>query len=375
MFGAIHFWRMRPESRQEHEAVMRETLRLERERCPEALMNLAFGPAADGTCAEVQVYPSAEAEAGFASRVARDVPELQALWDRHGALAEPDSYRSFRFEGMPLLAQGFLRREVPLTAEGGSQRLAGRVALVTGAYRGNGLAIALAMAAEGADVALLDLAADLLRDAARRVEALGRRSLVLEADVTDEAAVQRSVGETVAGLGGLDILVNNAGVFPFKPIEEFDAREFSRVLEVNLKGPWMLCKYALPHLKRSRGGGGCVVNITSASGHYGGASPGGSAYDASKGGLRQLTYSLASEFGPHGVRVNAIAPGVIATEAQGGEALNESEWGKSEIKRTPLRRLGLARDVGSVAAFLASPDASYVNGVTIILDGGVMAAW
>ena len=374
MFGAIHLWRVKPESREEHEQVMRETLRLERERCPEVLLNLTFGPAEDGTFAEIQIYPDAETEARFAARVAGEVPELQVLWDRHGALAEPGSYQSFRFAGMPLMAHSFLRREAAVGVNEGAQRLAGKVALVTGAYRGNGLAIALAMAREGADIALLDLSADLLQSGAAQVAALGRRFLTIEADVTDEAAVQRSIAATVEGLGGLDILVNNAGVFPFKPVEEFDAAEFSRVLDVNLKGPWMLSKYALPHLKQARGGGG-IVNITSASGHYGGASSGGSAYDASKGGLQQLTYSLATEFGPHGIRVNAIAPGVIATEAQGGAGLNDTEWGKSEINRTPLRRLGVAQDVGSVAAFLASPDASYINGVTIILDGGVMAAW
>jgi len=162
-------------------------------------------------------------------------------------------------------------------------------------------------------------------------------------------------------------------VFPFKPIEEFTPDEFSRVLDVNLKGPWLLSKYALPELKKRFGAS--IVNITSCSGHYGGASPGGSAYDASKGGLRQLTCSLATELGPHGIRVNAIAPGVIATEAQGGDELQHSDWGKSEIARAPLRRLGVAEDVGAVAAFLASDAASFVTGVTVILDGGTMAAW
>jgi 3-oxoacyl-[acyl-carrier protein] reductase len=122
-------------------------------------------------------------------------------------------------------------------------------------------------------------------------------------------------------------------------------------------------------------GGGAIINITSSSGHYGGASVGGNAYDASKGGLRQMTASLAAEFGPHQIRVNAIAPGVIVTEGAGGPAMAESDYAKIEVARTPLRRLGYPEDVGGVAVFLASSDSAYVNGVTVIVDGGAMAVW
>lgn len=251
--------------------------------------------------------------------------------------------------------------------------LRGKIALITGAWRGNGFGIARAMAAAGADVALADLRLADVQASAQQLEPLGRRALPLEADVTSETSVQRMIATTVHEFGGLDILVNNAGIFPFKPIEQFSRAEFLRVLEVNLLGPWLCAKHAFPQIQRR--GGGAIINITSCSGHYGGASVGGSAYDASKGGLRQLTCSLAGEFGPHGVRVNAIAPGVIATEAQGGEELAQSEWGRKEIALTPLRRLGVAADVGNVAVFLASDAASYLNGITIILDGGRMAMW
>jgi 3-oxoacyl-[acyl-carrier protein] reductase len=196
--------------------------------------------------------------------------------------------------------------------------------------------------------------------------------VVVQADVADEAAVQAMIARTVQHFGGLDILVNNAAIAPFKPIDEFTAAEFSRVLDVNLKGPWLCAKHAFPALKRR---GRVIINITSASGHYGGASPGGSAYDASKGGLRQLTYALAAEFGPHRIRVNAIAPGVIVTERSGGEAFVAAEITAQEIARTPLRRLGQPVDVGKVAVFLASEDAAYITGTTIVLDGGVMAVW
>jgi meso-butanediol dehydrogenase/(S,S)-butanediol dehydrogenase/diacetyl reductase len=196
--------------------------------------------------------------------------------------------------------------------------------------------------------------------------------MVVHADVADEEAVKAMIARTVQHFGGLDILVNNAGVALFKPIDELTASEFARVVDVNLKGPWLCAKYAFPELKRR---GGVIINITSASGHYGGASPGGSAYDASKGGLRQLTYALAAEFGPHHIRVNAIAPGVIVTAQPGGQALVEAEFTAHEIARTPLRRLGLPVDVGKAAVFLACNDSAYINGTTIVLDGGTMAVW
>ena len=251
-------------------------------------------------------------------------------------------------------------------------KLQGKVAVVTGGLRGIGHAIALAMAHEGADLLIAGQSMDRAAQTEQEIRALGRRCVVIRADVANEAAVQDMMAHTVQHFGGLDILVNNAAIAPFKPIGEFTAAEFSRVLDVNLKGPWLCAKYAFPELKRR---GGVIINITSASGHYGGASAGGSAYDASKGGLRQLTYALAAELGPHHIRVNAIAPGVIVTEQPGGQALVEAEVTATEIARTPLRRLGLPVDVGKAAVFLACDDSSYINGTTIVLDGGTMAVW
>jgi NAD(P)-dependent dehydrogenase (short-subunit alcohol dehydrogenase family) len=251
-------------------------------------------------------------------------------------------------------------------------KLHGKVAVVTGGLRGIGQAIALAMAREGAEILIAGRSMDRAVHTEQAIQALGRCCVALHADVSDEAAVQHMVAATVQHFGGLDILVNNAGIALFKPIEEFTLAEFSQVMDVNVKGPWLCAKYAFPELKRRRG---AIINITSASGHYGGASPGGSAYDASKAGLQQMTYSLAAEFGPYGIRVNAIAPGVIVTERLGDQAFVSSEVGRHEIGRTPLQRLGVPADVGSVAVFLASEDASYITGTTIILDGGAMAVW
>src|SRR5262245_37977736 len=251
-------------------------------------------------------------------------------------------------------------------------KLHGKVAVVTGGLRGIGHAIAVAMAQEGADLLIAGRSMDRAAHIEQEIRTLGRRCMVVHADVADEEAVKAMIARTVQHFGGLDILVNNAGIALFKPIDELTAAEFARVVDVNLKGPWLCAKYAFPALKQR---GGVIINITSASGHYGGASAGGSAYDASKGGLQQLTYALAAEFGPHHIRVNAIAPGVIVTERLGGQAFVEAEIAVQQIARTPSRRLGLPADVGKVAVFLACDDSSYINGTTIVLDGGAMAVW
>jgi NAD(P)-dependent dehydrogenase (short-subunit alcohol dehydrogenase family) len=251
-------------------------------------------------------------------------------------------------------------------------KLTGKVAVVTGGLRGIGHAIAVAMAEEGADLLIAGRSIDRAAQTEQKIRALGRRCVVVQAEVADEAAVKGMIAHTLQHFGGLDILVNNAGIAPFKPIDEFTTVEFTRVLDVNLKGPWLCAKYALPLLRRR---GGAIINITSASGHYGGASSGGSAYDASKGGLRQLTYALAAEFGPHRIRVNAIAPGVVVTEQQGEQPSVEADGIAREIARTPLRRLGLSAEVAKAAVFLACDDASYITGTTIVVDGGAMAVW
>lgn len=378
MIGVINHWRVLPDCYLQHSNLMSEILRLQRQQCPEVLMNLAFGPSSDGSSAEVQLFASSATYEAFADRVRREVPALQEVWERHTPLCVPNSLHTTFFEGQEFLSDSFVRSSTALgfveaqPLPPASGKLEGKVAIVTGAHRGNGRAIALALAQNGAHVAVWDLSLPTLEKVRTEIEALGRRCLALQVDVTDEVGVQQAIAQTVGELGALDIVVNNAGVFPFKPIGEFSAEEFGRVLQVNLQGPWLMAKHALPYLQRRAG---CIINITSCSGHYGGASAGGSAYDSSKGGLRQLTCSLATEFGPLGVRVNAIAPGVIATEATGGAAMVASAYGQAEIARTPLRRIGTAEDVGSVAAFLAGPDASYVNGITIILDGGAMSAW
>ncbi|MBI2193355.1 MAG: SDR family oxidoreductase [Planctomycetes bacterium] len=378
MFGVIHTWKVKADRRAEHDALMKATLKAERERCPEVLFNVTLGPAADGTCAEVQLYASETAHQRFTERIQREDAELQRLWASYSEHCEADSFRTWRFESADFLGESFVR---PSLSWGGARdtvsrsegKLRGKVALVTGAGQGNGRGIARAFAESGASIFVVDLHRERAEDAARELGELGQPCVAWAADISQEEQVQAMVSAAVRQLGGLDILVNNAGIFPFKPIEQFTSAEFDRVMAVNLKGPWLCAKYAFPEIRRR--GGGAIINISSVSGHHGGAAPGGSVYDSSKGGLRQLTTSLATELGPHRIRVNAIAPGVIVTEGTGGRRLLESEAARKDAERTPLRRLGFPDDVGRAAVFLASDDASFVTGITLILDGGATAQW
>jgi NAD(P)-dependent dehydrogenase (short-subunit alcohol dehydrogenase family) len=252
-------------------------------------------------------------------------------------------------------------------------RVEGKVVLVTGGARGNGLGIGLAMAREGASVALSDVARDTLEQAKGRIEEIGVACHTIVADVTDEEAVQAMMAEVEQVFGGLDVLVNNAGIFPFKSIDDMTRAEFEHILAVNLVGPWLCAKYAHPALRRR--GGGSIVNLTSISAHYGGARAWGTAYDASKGGLRQMTSSLAAAFGPDHIRVNALSPGDVVTEGSGGMAAYEAGKFQEAAERTLIGRVGFPDDVGKAAVFLASDDAAFMTGTCLILDGGSLAVY
>ncbi|HXF74231.1 MAG TPA: SDR family NAD(P)-dependent oxidoreductase [Actinomycetota bacterium] len=252
-------------------------------------------------------------------------------------------------------------------------------ALVTGGARGLGEAIGARLVRDGGAVALLDVSSDVHRTAARLAAAgPGGPVLGFEADVSDEAAVEAAVGEAVGKLDGLDLLVNNAGIGgPILPLVEAPVSALRRVLEVNLLGAMIVAR-ACARIMVRQGGGGAIVNIGSIFGQQGVAE--GAAYCASKGGIALLTHSLALELAPHGIRVNTVAPGNMATEmhwedlrrraaARGTTLEEEAVRVRGSI---PLGRHGTGEDVAAAVAWLASEEASYVTGQTIGVNGGVV---
>lgn len=256
-------------------------------------------------------------------------------------------------------------------------RLAGKKALITGGAMGIGFGIGKRFAAEGADVFLTDVDGDALRAAAEKLRGTGGRIVVARADVAEEGAGERMVKQCREELGDIDILVNNAGIFPISPVLRMPLDFFDRVIRVNLHGAVFFAKAAAAAMVE-QGRGGRIINIASIDAFHP-SMVGLAAYDASKGGLVMFTKSLALELGPHGITVNAIAPGSIATEGTArpleGSGLSAEEMQRMMADfaaRIPLGRVGVPDDIAKVAAFLASADADYITGETIVVDGGLL---
>lgn len=239
-----------------------------------------------------------------------------------------------------------------------------KVALVTGAARGIGLACAKKFLAEGYDVGLNDIDGDTLRAAVATLPA--EHVVALEADVADPAQGAAAVERCVARFGRLDALVNNAGVAVFKPAVETAHEEWSRVLAVNLTGPFLMTQAASAHLAKTRG---AVVNITSISGQR--ASTLRVAYGTSKAGLQHLTKQLAAELGERGVRVNAVAPGPVETAM--AKQVHTPAIRADYHDAIPLARYGREEEIAEAVFFLASEKSSYVTGHTLACDGGFSA--
>jgi 2-deoxy-D-gluconate 3-dehydrogenase len=244
--------------------------------------------------------------------------------------------------------------------------LEGRVALVTGASRGLGAAIAAGLAGAGADVAVHGNTRSPEQTCAQ-IRAMGRRALAVVGDVSDPAVPDRLVAETISGLGGLDILVNNAGTIRRSPAAETTDEDWLAVIDVNLHGVFRACRAAGRHmLERGRGK---VVNVASLLSFQGGITV--PAYAASKGGVAQLTKALANEWAGKGINVNAIAPGYMRTD---NTAALQADATRSRqiLERIPAGRWGETPDIVGPAVFLSSPASDYVHGHVLVVDGGWM---
>lgn len=248
-------------------------------------------------------------------------------------------------------------------------RLAGKRALVTGAGGALGRASALAFAREGAAVAVVDVVAETAAETVELVRAAGGTAFALRADVSDKTQVDAAVTAAVSALGGLDVLFNNAGIMPHQDASFLDAdlELWQTISSTNLLGTVLFSKHAVPHLIAA--GGGAVVNMSSFLAHLGTRFP-QDAYAASKGAISSLTISMAVQLGPHGIRVNALAPGPIAT-AHVEQFFPDPQARQLRLDRVPLGRFGTPEDAAELALFLASDAAGWLTGQVVVLDGGI----
>lgn len=249
--------------------------------------------------------------------------------------------------------------------------LTGKVAVVTGGNGGLGLGMALGLARAGAKVAVVGRNADKSARAARRIgDETGAETLVVTADVARPDEVERAVAEVMARFGGLHILVNNAGIIIRKPPQDMTIEEWERVMSVNLTSAFLFSKAVYPALKEA--GGGKILNVGSLASIFG--SSYGSSYAASKGGIVQLTKSLALAWAADNIQVNAILPGWFETEMTDKALVEVPGLNERVLTRTPMGRWARPSDIEGTAVWLASPASDFVTGIAIPVDGGVTAA-
>jgi NAD(P)-dependent dehydrogenase (short-subunit alcohol dehydrogenase family) len=268
----------------------------------------------------------------------------------------------------PALRVGIASKEpVPLECWSNMQdkKLAGKVALITGASKGFGKAMALALGGVGARLALVSRDLKLLSATAESVRSLGAEAEVYQTDITKEQKVRQLEKAVAARFGRVDILINNAGINVRKTITEFTLEEWNSVLQTNLTGPFLMCRSFVPLMKGH--GYGRIINLTSIMSHV--ALPGRTVYAASKAGLLGLTRALALELAPEGITVNGISPGPYATEMNLPLTQNP-ELNQQFISRIPLGRWGKVEEVGHLAVYLCSEEAGFITGTDVLMDGG-----
>jgi len=249
--------------------------------------------------------------------------------------------------------------------------LEGKIAFVTGAGRGLGRAGALAFARAGADVVLVSRTRSQLEETAASVEGLGRKALVATADTRSRQEVGAAVRAAVEAFGRIDILFNNAGTNVRKPVVEMTDEDWHTIIETNVKGVFVVAR-AVACQMIAQPGGGCIINMSSASSVV--PERDKVVYASSKGAVMQFTKGLAMELAPHGIRVNAIAPGYMLTPLVKDYVEDDAGRRRRILSRIPLGRLGHPEEIGGALVFLASEAASYITGATIAIDGGWTAS-
>ena len=248
-----------------------------------------------------------------------------------------------------------------------SKKLAGKVALVTGASKGIGAAIAEHLAAEGAAVVVNYASSKAGADnVVAEITRSGGKAIAVQADVAKKADISRLFAETKKAFGQLDILVNNAGIYEMSPLEAITEEHFHKHFNLNVLGLILTTQEALKHFGPA---GGSIINTSSIVSTWG--VPGGSVYSATKAAVDAVTRSLAKELGPRNIRVNSINPGMVETEGTHSAGITSSDFRKQTEASTPLGRIGQPQDIAPAVAFLASSDSSWITGETIYITGGL----